>query len=235
MTDLKPLRSYGRIKARPLKVVRARLIETLLPAIQVDVAAPLMGLLPPPLPKGERAGGEAQSGYRAIVLEIGFGGGEHLVAQAAAAPGVLHIGAEPFLNGVGACLKQIDAARLTNIRIHPGDVRELFAALPPACLDRVDILFPDPWQKARHHKRRLVQTPFLEDLAAHLKPGAQVRFATDWADYALTAEAAFAAAPSFVAVQPPSPDPWPGHVQTRYELKRLGDCAPVFMRFKRGA
>jgi tRNA (guanine-N7-)-methyltransferase len=233
MGEDKPLRSYGRIKARPLKVARARLIETLLPAIQVDVAAPLAGLAPPPLLEGEGAGGEEHLGYRAIVLEIGFGGGEHLVAQAAAASGVLHLGAEPFLNGVGACLKLIDAGGLTNIRIHPADVRDLIGALAPACLDRVDILFPDPWQKARHHKRRLVQTPFLEALAAHLKPGAQVRFATDWADYALTAEAAFVAAPSFVAVQPPSPDPWPGHVQTRYELKRLGDCAPVFMRFAR--
>jgi tRNA (guanine-N7-)-methyltransferase len=229
MDGERPLRSYGRIKARPLKVARARLIETLLPAIQVDLAAPLSSASL--LPAGEGAGDEGR--FRSIVLEIGFGGGEHLVAQAAAAPDVLHLGAEPFLNGVGACLKLIAAAGLTNIRIHPADVRDLIGALPPACLDRVDILFPDPWQKARHHKRRLVQTPFLEALAAHLTPGAQVRFATDWADYALTAEAAFAAAPSFVAVQPPSPAPWPGHVQTRYELKRLGDCAPVFMRFAR--
>lgn len=219
MSDLKPLRSYGRIKARPLKVARARLIEELLPAIQVDLTAPLRGTLTP----------------SAAVLEIGFGGGEHLVAQAAAAPDVLHLGAEPFLNGVGACLKLIDAAGLANIRIHPADVRDLIAALPPACLSRVDILFPDPWQKARHHKRRLVQTPFLDMLAAHLQAGAEVRFATDWADYARTAAEAFAAAPNFAVVQPPGLEPWPGHVQTRYELKRLGDCAPVFMRFARRA
>jgi tRNA (guanine-N7-)-methyltransferase len=212
----RPLRTYGRIKARPLKAVRARLIDTLLPAIQVDLADPLGHASP-----------------TTVVLEIGFGGGEHLVAQAAVAPDVLHLGAEPFLNGVGACLKLIDAAALSNIRIHPADARDLIAALPAAALSRVDILFPDPWQKARHHKRRLVQAPFLEALAAKMKLGAQVRFATDWADYALTAQAAFHVVPSFVEVQPPGPDPWPGHVQTRYELKQLGDCAPLFMRFAR--
>lgn len=235
MGQEKPLRSYGRIKARPLKVARARLIEDLLPALRIDLADPLRLTA---APQGEGAGdeeSEVDPSPAGVVLEIGFGGGEHLVAQAHAAPRVLHLGAEPFLNGVGACLKLIEAAGLANIAIHPGDVRDLIGALPPACLGRVDILFPDPWQKARHHKRRLVQTPFLESLARHLKPGAQARFATDWSDYALTAQAAFAAAPSFVCIQPPSPDAWTGHVQTRYELKRLGDCAPVFMRFARRA
>jgi tRNA (guanine-N7-)-methyltransferase len=242
MTAQPPLRTYGRIKARPLKAVRARLIDTLLPALRIDLADPLSLAGARQLPftaghvlprEGEVVAQRPEGAPAKVVLEIGFGGGEHLVAQAAAAPETLHLGAEPFLNGVGACLKLVNAAGLNNIRLYPDDVRDLIGALPPACLSRVDILFPDPWQKARHHKRRLVQTPFLETLAAHMKPGAEVRFATDWADYALTAEAAFRAAPSYLAVQAPGPNAWPGHVQTRYELKRLGDCPPVFMRFAR--
>src|SRR5439155_8581182 len=119
-----------------------------------------------------------------VWLEVGFGGGEHLAEQAARRPDVLMLGAEPFLNGVASALRHIDERGLANVRLHAGDARELMAALPDASLDRLIVLFPDPWPKARHHKRRLIQPAFLDEAARLLKRGGRLRFATDWADYA---------------------------------------------------
>ena len=119
-----------------------------------------------------------------IWLEIGFGGGEHMAAQATRRPDVLILGVEPFLNGVASAVRHIDAANLTNVRLHVGDARDLIAWLPDTCLDRLFILFPDPWPKTRHAKRRLVNREFLLEAARVMKPGARLRFATDWADYA---------------------------------------------------
>ncbi len=169
-------------------------------------------------------------------LEIGFGGGEHLAAQASRRPDVLFLGAEPFVNGVASALRHVDAAGLRNVRIHQGDARELMAALPAASLARVFILFPDPWPKARHHKRRLVQPAFLDDLARVLANGARVRFATDWADYADQALRVFAADRRFHWLAREADDwrlPPADHVATRYEAKRLGDCAPIYLEFER--
>lgn len=220
-----PLRTYGRIKARALKPRQEQLVETLLPHLAVDLSGPLdpAALFP-----------EA----RAFVLEIGFGGGEHLAAQAAAHPDHGFIGVEPFLNGVGSCLRHIEEAGLTNVRLHMGDARDVLAALPDACLDRVDILFPDPWPKARHHKRRLVQPDFVAALARVVKPGGEVRFATDWANYAATALEHFVRDPHFRWAAECAADwrsAWAGHVATRYEEKKLGDCAPVWLRFLRAS
>lgn len=220
MPDLKPIRTFGRIKARALKPRQERLVETLLPALAIDLAAPLA----------------AFAGKRAVVLEIGFGGGEHIVAQAAAAPDTGFIGVEPFLNGVGSCLRHIEETGVGNVRLHMGDARDVVAALPLASVDRVDILFPDPWPKARHWKRRLVQAEFVVALAHIVKPGGEVRFATDWAGYADWALEMFLRDPSFVWNAETARDwtaPWPGHVVTRYETKKLGDCAPVWLRFAR--
>ena len=219
----KPIRSYGRIKARALKPRQERLVETLLPTLAVNLSAPLEPRVLFP-------------SACAFVLEIGFGGGEHLVAQAAAHPDHGFIGAEPFLNGVGSCLRHIDEAGVANIRLHNGDARDVIAALPVACIDRVDILFPDPWPKARHWKRRLVQADFVAALARVVKPSGEVRFATDWANYADWALDVFAHAPGFAWTAERAVDwraPWPGHVTTRYEEKKLGDCAPVWLRFAR--
>lgn len=218
-----PLRTYGRIKARALKPRQEALLETLLPSLAVDVSKPLdpRGLFP---------------AATSFVLEIGFGGGEHLVAQAAAHPETGYIGVEPFLNGVGSCLRHIDEAGVKNVRLHMGDARDVIAALPDAILDRVDILFPDPWPKARHHKRRLVQPEFVASLARIVKPGGEVRFATDWANYAAHALEHFTHEPRFLWMAESAADwrePWPGHVTTRYEEKKLGDCAPVWLRFIR--
>lgn len=171
-----------------------------------------------------------------MVLEIGFGGGEHLVAQAVANPATRFIGVEPFLNGVASCLRHIEEANAQNIRLHNGDARDVIARLPDASLDLVYILFPDPWPKARHHKRRLIQPEFLGELARAMKPGAELRFATDWANYASWALEYIVRDARFAWLAERAEDwraAWPGHVPTRYEQKKLGDCAPVWLRFRR--
>jgi tRNA (guanine-N7-)-methyltransferase len=210
-----PLRSYGRIKARPIKPRQAALLQSLLPRVAFDPAAALAGV---------------------TVLEIGFGGGEHLVAQAKAHPDWRFIGVEPFLNGVASCLRHIEEQGVTNVRVHQGDARDVLSGLPDAALARIDILFPDPWPKARHHKRRLVQQDFVAELARVLKPGGEVRFATDWANYAAWTLERFVREPRFRWTAERAADwrsPWAGHVTTRYEEKRLGDCAPAWLRFTR--
>jgi tRNA (guanine-N7-)-methyltransferase len=169
-------------------------------------------------------------------LEIGFGGGEHLIAQATGRPDQRFIGAEPFLNGVGSCLRHIEESGVANVRLHHGDARDLLARLTDASLDRIYILFPDPWPKTRHWKRRLIQADFIADVARVLKPGGDVRFATDWAHYAAWTLELFARDPRFAWTAERVADwrnPWEGHVTTRYEQKRLGDCAPIFLRFVR--
>jgi tRNA (guanine-N7-)-methyltransferase len=210
-----PLRSFGRIKSRPIKPRQAALLDTLLPKIAFDAAAPLSG---------------------ETWLEIGFGGGEHLAEQAARHPDVRLIGAEPFVNGVASALRHIDERGLSNVRLHQGDARDVLTALPDASLARIFILFPDPWPKARHHKRRLIQPETVAELARVLKIGGRLRFATDWADYANRALETFLASPHLRWTAERA-DEWrvppADHVTTRYEEKRLGDCAPVFLDFER--
>ncbi len=149
---------------------------------------------------------------------------------------MLLIGAEPFVNGVASALRQIEASSLGNVRLHAGDVRELMGLLPQASLDRIFLLFPDPWPKARHHKRRLVQDAFISDAARLLKPGGGLRFATDWADYADKALERFLASPFLHWTAQTCADwktPPADHITTRYQDKRLGDCAPVWLEFLR--
>jgi tRNA (guanine-N7-)-methyltransferase len=223
MSDAHPhLRSFGRLKSRPIKPRQAALMETLLPRLRVP-EGPLdpTGLLP---------------GAREAWLEIGFGGGEHMAAQAARHPDVLLLGAEPFVNGVASAVRHVDEQRLGNVRIHDGDVRDLIARLPDGCIARAFILFPDPWPKARHHKRRLLQPETVTQLARVLKPGGRLRFASDWADYVDWALARISAHPAFRWTAERADDwrlPPADHVTTRYEEKRLGDCAPVFLDFLR--
>jgi len=222
MGERSPLRTYGRIKARPIKPRQAARLETLLPKLRV-----------PERPFDPRA---LMPQASATWLEIGFGGGEHLAAQAAAHPDVLVIGAEPFQNGVASALRHIDEQHLANVRIHDGDARALLARLPDASLERVFILFPDPWPKTRHHKRRLVQADAVAELARVLRPGGALRFASDWADYVDWALERFLANPDFRWTAARASDwrtPPADHVTTRYEAKRLGDCAPVFLEFLR--
>ncbi|BBF81181.1 tRNA (guanosine(46)-N7)-methyltransferase TrmB [Asticcacaulis excentricus] len=221
-----PMRSFGRIKSRTLKPRQADLFDTLLPTIEVNDA--LIAQL---------AAGDLGD-YSELWLEIGFGGGEHLAAQAERNPQALILGFEPFLNGVGSLLRHVDERGLNNVRLMPGDARPVIDRLNAASVDKVFILFPDPWPKARHHKRRFIQTETLDALARVMKDGARLRFATDWADYAdwtlerATAHAAFDwPAQSQAEWNTPPAD----HVTTRYEEKKLGDCAPVFLDFYRHA
>ena len=216
------LRSYGRIKSRPIKPRQAALVETLLPRIRA-----------PQAPFDPR---ELMPEADEVWLEIGFGGGEHMASQAARAPNVLIIGCEPFLNGVASAVRHVDEQGLKNVRIKDGDARELIDHLPAACLTRVFILFPDPWPKARHHKRRIVQPEVLAELARVMKPGSRLRFATDVAGYADWTLERVLASPDFKWAAERADDwriPPTDHITTRYEEKRLGDCEPVFFDFER--
>jgi tRNA (guanine-N7-)-methyltransferase len=217
-----PLRSYGRLKTRTIKPRQAALMETLLPTLR-----------PPAEPFDPRA---LKPDAAEVWLEIGFGGGEHMAAQAARRPDLLILGAEPFQNGVASALRHIDEAALTNVRVLDGDARELMARLPDASLDRVFVLFPDPWPKSRHNKRRIVQVETVAEFARLLKPGGTLRFASDWADYVDWSLQRFLANPAFRWSAERADDwraPPADHITTRYEEKRLGDCAPVFLDFER--
>ena len=220
-----PLRSFGRIKSRTLKPRQAALFDTLLPKIAVP--DPAAGPLDPQA---------MMPGAEEVWLEIGFGGGEHLAEQAARRPQALMIGCEPFLNGVGSALRHVDERGLANVRLHAGDAREVLAALPDASLDRVMILFPDPWPKGRHHKRRLVQDETAREFARVLKPGGRLRFVTDWKDYADWALERLLRTPGLIWLAEAAAD-WreapADHVITRYEEKKLGDTAPIFLEFER--
>ena len=164
-----PRRIYGRRRGRPLRPGQRHLQETLLP--RLAVTPPETGVLDPASLFPERP--------ESVWLEIGFGAGEHLAAQAEAHPEIGFIGCEVFENGVARLVAEIARRGLGNIRIFPDDVRVLLDALAPASLDRVFILFPDPWPKARHHKRRLVSTATLDRLAVLMRKGAELRLATD--------------------------------------------------------
>ncbi|RZJ83536.1 MAG: tRNA (guanosine(46)-N7)-methyltransferase TrmB, partial [Brevundimonas sp.] len=163
-------------------------------------------------------------------------GGEHLAEQARRHPTALMIGCEPFVNGVGSALRHIEEMALTNVRVHAGDARDVLNALPDGSLDRVMVLFPDPWPKARHNKRRLVQEDSAAAMARVLKPGGRLRFVTDWKDYADWALERFLKTPG-LEWQAESQADWSvapqDHVTTRYEEKKLGDTAPIFLEFSR--
>jgi len=170
-----------------------------------------------------------------VCLEIGFGGGEHLIAQAQRAPGTGFIGCEPFIEGMAKALTGIQENGLTNVRLWMDDARLLMAGLADHSVDQAFILFPDPWPKKKQQKRRLIQPGFLAELHRILAPGARVRFATDVASYADEALARFLAHGGF-AWQAERADDWrtppADHVPTRYEAKRLGDCEPVWLDFR---
>lgn len=263
MDDHRPLRSYGRTKARTLKPRQAGLVDTLLPHLALDVseAIDVEALFSEPSPpRGAGAGGGGRSDALSFagastsarppsqpspargegsvtVLEIGFGGGEHLAEQARAHREAGIIGCEIFLNGIATLLAQIDAHDLKNVRIYPEDARDLLDALPERSLDRVFLLFPDPWHKRRHAERRFIQAANLDLLARLMKPGAEFRVASDdpiyigWALAHLTAHPAF----QWIARRPQDwrdrPADWP---PTRYEAKALrAGRKPAYFRFLR--
>lgn len=175
---------------------------------------------------------------RRVWLEIGFGAGEHLAWQAGHNPDVGLIGCEPFVNGVAKCLAHLDRDGIRNVRLFDDDARFLAAALPAQSLDRVFILFPDPWPKLRHHKRRIVQRATLDRLAELMVPGAELRLATDDPSYLpwMIEHACLHPAFEWLARSPADwrerPDDWP---PTRYERKMLAGRRPTFLRLRRRA
>jgi len=217
-------RLYGRAAGKPLSHRQQSLVDTLLPAIGIPETGPR---------ELDPASVFATTPSE-VWLEIGFGGGEHLAGQAKLHPRVGFIGAEPFLDGVAKVLTYIEEQKLANVRLRRGDARLLLEQIAPRSISRVFILFPDPWPKTRHRKRRIIQPAFLEELSRVMIPGARLRFATDWADYASRALADVLRYGHFTWTAEQADDwrkPPADHVTTRYQEKRLGDCEPVFLDF----
>ena len=169
-------RTFGRAKGKPLSQAQAELMRTVFP--KFDKASAIA--------KRQNPFANEPGQYW---LEIGFGGAEHLLWQAEQNPNVTILGVEPFLNGVAKAVKGISDKKLTNIRLHRGDARDVLALLPDASLDCVFVLFPDPWPKLRHHKRRIINELFISELHRVVRPGGKFRFASDiihYVDWSLT-------------------------------------------------
>lgn len=221
-----PRAFFGRRSGKRLHKGQDRLFHENLPAL--ELALPRMTLdLDDVFPRAPR---------RAI--EIGYGGGEHLARIAAEQPNTGFIGCEVFSGGIAKLLEAIDEQQLTNVRLFTDDALKLLAKLPDAGLDAAYLLYPDPWPKTRHHKRRFISPLTLGELARVLKPGSPFRFATDIEDYANWTLAHVAREPRF-AFTPARPgiwhEPWPGWVPTRYEDKaRLeGRALSFYFEFTR--
>lgn len=221
-------RFYGRRKGKPLKAGRERLLDTLLPKLRIE--PPSAPLDPQTLfPKTPRE----------VWLEIGFGGGEHLAGQAEAEPAIGFIGAEVFLNGVASLLRHVDERCLANVRVYNNDVRLLLPHLPASSLNRVSLLFPDPWPKNRHAKRRFVGPAMLDEVSRLLADGGEFRVATDHPVYARWTLMHVPEHPDFEwrvtdpadwRIRPADSPP------TRYEQKAVtAGRIPMFLRFFRKA
>ena len=219
-------RLYGRRRGRKLRMGRRALMDTKLPLLRIELPAegPVdpRKLFSPPLPE--------------IWLEIGFGAGEHLAAQAASHPGIGFIGAEVFENGIAKLLAEIETQGLGNIRIFADDALLLLDRLAPHSLGRVFILFPDPWPKERHKKRRIVSRETLDTLARAMRPGAELRLATDDDDYASWMAERLGSHPGFMGVDhgegawAARPLDWP---PTRYEQKAVSGNPSRFFLYRR--
>jgi tRNA (guanine-N7-)-methyltransferase len=217
---------FGRRKGHPLRPRQAALFDTLLPRLALDLSAAA-----PADPCSLFANVDR------VRLEIGFGGGEHMASEAERQPRTGFIGSEPFINGMAKALALIQERKLGNIRLHHGDASELIAWLPPASLDRVDLIYPDPWPKRRHWKRRFVQDESVAAIARMLRPGGEFRFATDIADYAAWTLARLLRSPDFVWIAERADDwrqPWAAFSSTRYEAKAKREGrVPCYLIFRR--
>lgn len=224
---------YGRIKGKTLRPAQKRALH--------DDLGPLCltGISEQDNPDRRQVDPDAFFGNgRPLWLEIGFGGGEHLVHQARLHPDTNLIGCEPYINGVAMLLRKIADAGVSNLRLHPWDVRELFDVLPDACIAKAFLLYPDPWPKARHHRRRFVTPDYLRPLARVLQPGAEFRVATDIPDY--VRQTLEQVPPAGFDCLTPDPAqwraPWGDWTRTRYEQKALREGRmPHYLTFRRAA
>jgi tRNA (guanine-N7-)-methyltransferase len=218
---------FGRRKGHKLRAHQTDLIEHLLPQLALDIARPS------PLSLTELFVPDVDD----IRLEIGFGGGEHLIAEAQAYPRIGFIGCEPYVNGMAKILAQIEAHGIGNIKLFAGDAAELLAWAPPQSLVRIDLIHPDPWPKRRHWKRRFVQDATIAAMARILKPAGEFRFVCDIEDYVAWTLAHLLRFPDFVWTAERASDwrlPWPDYTMTRYGRKaeREGRKA-AYLRFRR--
>lgn len=223
----KPRRQlYGRAKGKALRPAQSQRVAEMLPRIQIDLERLKAGpaALFPAAPKR-------------CVLEIGFGGGEHLAAMARKEPDSGFLGVEPFLNGVAKLLGQVEADQIENLRLLRGDGREVLSRLPDASLDAVYLLYPDPWPKRRQRKRRIVDPAFVAELARVIRPGGEFRFASDIDDYVGWTLARVLPNPDFQWLAREAADwrePWAGWHRTRYEEKAIREGrVPSYLRFRR--
>jgi tRNA (guanine-N7-)-methyltransferase len=213
---------FGRRKGKRLRTGQHDLVRTLLPALRTD-------------PGGDLSSFRAR--HAELRLEIGFGGGEHLAAEARAHPAIGFLGCEPFVNGVAKLLSIIAQERLDNVRLWDEDASKILPRLPPASFRRVSILYPDPWPKRRQRKRRLVSDELLAMLARLVPPGGELRFATDIDDYAGWVLARVLRSPGFRWTATRADDwrrPWPDWRGTRYEAKAIREGrVPSYLTFER--
>ncbi len=218
---------FGRRKGHKLRPHQARLIDTLLPRLAVDLTQPapadLKALFPDPVTD--------------VVLEIGFGGGESMIAQAESLSRTGFIGVEPFVNGMAKALAAIESKDLRNVRLHFDDAVSLIAWLPDNSLARIDLIHPDPWPKRRHWKRRFVQDEMVSRLARIVRPGGEFRFVTDIADYAAWTLQRLIRSPDFEWTAQCANDwrlAWPGFTRTRYHAKAAREeRASCFLIFRK--
>ena len=218
---------FGRRKGHKLRIHQADLIDNLLPHLALDITGEAPG-------NAREIFDPAASDVR---LEIGFGGGEHLAAEAQNFATTGFIGCEPYVNGMAKILAQIEAGNIANIRLFAGDAAELLAWLPPASLSRIDLIHPDPWPKRRHWKRRFVQDRTIAAMARVLKVGGEFRFVCDIDDYCAWTLAHLMRSPDFLWTAERAIDwrqPWDGYTMTRYGRKaeREGRVA-AYLRFRR--
>ncbi len=221
---------YGRLKGKSLR-----------PSQETYLEEDLAKLSPGPVdwevnPDRENLDLQAMFGGKPVWLEIGFGGGEHLVHQAATHPHMGIIGCEPYINGVAMLLGKIRQAGVENLRVYPGDARNMFDVLPDESIDKAFLNYPDPWPKKRHHRRRFVTQEHLEPLARALKPGAEFRVATDIPDYVRqTLEEVPKAGFEWLAEGPTDwRAPWDDWISTRYEQKALREGrTPHYLTFRK--
>jgi tRNA (guanine-N7-)-methyltransferase len=222
----KPGAFFGRRKGHPLRARQATLFDSLLPHLSLDLSAPA--------PDDLRSLFDNVSGVR---VESGFGGGEHLIAEAQRYPDVGFLGIEPFVNGMAKALAVIEEKNLQNIRLYHGDATDVLAWLPSASLARFDLLYPDPWPKRRHWKRRFVQDNSVAAIARLVERGGEFRFASDIPDYVAWTLARLARSPHFTWTAERADDwrlPWPHWPGTRYEAKAKREGrTPCYLIFKR--